>query len=114
MKKLLLSLNEYFKTKKFKAKIKQWRQITILTVLFALSFYLGLLTAGFNYSRDNHPNKTLNESVLKLDDVSIATNEQNELLIIRRSDKELTIYQDSVGIAIFWLYSNNLRSLNNK
>lgn len=46
----------------------------------------------------------------KIDKVSVAINERNELMIIDRTDGTYEIYQDSVGMCVFNLYANSIQS----
>jgi len=46
----------------------------------------------------------------KIDKISVAINERNELMIIDRTDGSYEIYQDSIGRCIFNLYANSIQT----
>lgn len=48
------------------------------------------------------------ETVKGMDQTSVAINERSELMIIDRSTGKYTIYDDSVGTAIFGMYANKI------
>jgi hypothetical protein len=45
---------------------------------------------------------------VKKEEVKLAIDENNNLLIIRKKDGSYTVYQDSVGYMIFGLYAKNI------
>ena len=47
-------------------------------------------------------------SSIKREEVSLAIDERNNLLIIKKSDGTYTTYQDSIGYMIFNLYAKNI------
>jgi hypothetical protein len=50
------------------------------------------------------------QSVRKIKETSVAINERGELMIIDRTNGGYVMYEDSVGQAIFTLYSGSLQS----
>lgn len=49
------------------------------------------------------------QSVRKIEETSVAINERGELMIIDRTNGGYVMYEDSVGQAIFTLYSGSLQ-----
>jgi len=50
------------------------------------------------------------QTVKKIQNTSVATNERGELMIINRTDGSYQVFEDSVGMQIFKLYANNIHS----
>jgi hypothetical protein len=73
---------------------------------------VGAVTIGIAYgkhvsSKPEKPTMVIQPSI-KLQDVSVAINERNEMLIIDRKTGEYVTYEDSVGMAIFTTYAGKL------
>lgn len=77
--------------------------------LFTLAVVL-----GYSISEIYHFTKAPKQAVAKetkpISETSVAINERGELMIIDRKSGNYTIYQDSVGKAIFTLYANSIQA----
>lgn len=92
----------------FKEKLKtSLKQLSFYTVI-SLSFVAGA-SIGYYYDfiKTNYTKQTPVVSVKK-DEVKLAIDENNNLLVIRKKDGSYTVYQDSVGYMIFNLYAKNI------
>ena len=91
LKKILLSIKPIF--------IKFLSLILIL-VSMAVSFFIGT-----QYDKIN-----VKKNIIKIrkDQVNIAIDENNHLIIIDNKTGDYIIYQDSIGQTIFKLYSKNI------
>jgi hypothetical protein len=72
-------------------------------------FLLLVLAAGFFVGKtyvELKPGEKNHLSVQSVDQVSIAVDESNQILIINRETGEYQIFSDSVGITIFKMYAN--------
>lgn len=72
------------------------------------------LVAGYfigNYSHKltpTPPKQNPYTKIYSLNDISIAVNESNDLLMIEKKTGEYIIYSDSVGNCIFKMYANKI------
>lgn len=84
-------------------------------------FLIGVLIFGLGYfsceiyhmiksNSDNSNTASSPKVTKKIDKVSVAINERNELMIIDRTDGSYDIYQDSIGRCIFNLYANKIQT----
>jgi hypothetical protein len=92
----------------FKEKLKtSLRQLSFYSVI-SLSFVAGA-SIGYYYDfiKTNYTKQAPVVSVKK-DEVKLAIDENNNLLVIRKKDGSYTVYQDSVGYMIFNLYAKNI------
>lgn len=78
-------------------------------ILFAIAIIAGFCI-GYYYSvlLDKTAHASPMKSVKSVATTSIAISERNELLIIDRASGNYTVFQDSVGLAIFNTYANRL------
>ena len=99
---------EKFKT--FKEKIKPIlitaTKMIVLGSIIVASFYQGRFT-------ERHKNDDVliiesNVTKVNKDEVNIAIDESNNLIIIDNETGKYTIYQDSIGSTIFKLYARNI------
>lgn len=92
----------------FKEKLKTaFKQLSFYTVI-SLSFVAGAsIGYYYDYIRTNYTKQSVAISV-KRDEVKLAIDENNNLLIIRKKDGSYIVYQDSVGYMIFNLYAKNI------
>jgi hypothetical protein len=84
-----------------------------LKKVFSYLVIAGALIAGFGIGRFTQsypPAKETNpyQAIHSIKKVSIAVNESNELMLIDRSTGKYQIYSDSIGVAIFKMYSNRI------
>jgi hypothetical protein len=79
----------------------------MIAILVVLSFYAGRKTADY-------PPKELAESknpyshAFDKHEISIAVNENNELLLIEKKTGEYILYSNSIGMTIFQMYANKI------
>lgn len=100
-------MNEKIKTLFGKGKIVL-RQITIYGIIGVTcvgSFFIGRFYDKL--TKKETPLK-VNVSTIKKQDVNLAIDQGNNLIIIDNSTGNYTIYQDSVGRTIFSLYAKNV------
>jgi hypothetical protein len=88
------------KVKIFFTKITYYSIVAIsLCVGFALGFYYNLVA---DIKIDKKPKVTIKS------EVSLAVDENSNLLIINKKDGSYVMYQDSIGYTIFNLYARNM------
>lgn len=81
----------------------------IFSVFFAAGYFSSNLQDHYisiNDNSDKTPDEENTYEVINISDVSVAVDENKNLLLIERSTGEYKIYSDSVGLSIFSLYSN--------
>lgn len=99
--------NERLKKIKEKAKpvIINGIKMIVLGAIIVASFYQGRFI-------ERHKNEKNNVEVVftrvNKDEVSLAIDESNNLIIIDNKSGKYTIYQDSIGQSIFKLYARNI------
>lgn len=75
----------------------------VIGIAIVSSFFLGRFSENY---------KSLNEEInvvkVKKEQVNIAVDENNHLIIIDNKTGNYTIYQDSIGHTIFKLYARNI------
>jgi hypothetical protein len=79
-----------------------------LYVIISLSFVAG---ASIGYYYDLIKTKYSGQfsvTSVKRDEVRLAVDENNNLLVIKKRDGSYTAYQDSIGYTIFNLYAKNI------
>lgn len=84
------------------------KQSNYIIILLSL---LGGFTIGYYYNllhnlKSNGSNPTVTE--IKKENINIAVDESNNLLVIDKKTGSYIIYEDSVGMSIFNLYVNNI------
>jgi hypothetical protein len=89
---------------KLKTALKQLSFYTIISLSFVAGASIGYY---YDYIKTNYTKEAPVVSVKK-DEVKLAIDENNNLLVIRKKDGSYTIYQDSVGYMIFNLYAKNI------
>lgn len=94
---------EVKKSNKFKLFFKELGKYSVLTIVILASFFLGKFYENFQVSGDV-------EKVTRVErnDINIAIDENNNLIIIYRETGDYTIYQDSIGNSIFKLYAKSI------
>jgi hypothetical protein len=90
----------WMKIKIFFTKVTYYSVVAIsLGVGFALGFYYNIIS---DIKIDKKPKITTKS------EVSLAVDENSNLLIINRKDGSYVVYQDSIGYKIFNLYARNM------
>lgn len=92
---------------KLKQKITQiWKQISLYSVIL-ITLIVGI-SIGYYYDFIKNSLTKNKPSSIKREEVSLAIDERNNLLVIKKSDGTYTTYQDSIGYMIFNLYAKNI------
>jgi hypothetical protein len=99
-----------------KINLKSFKEISIkffkyTTVAFVVtaSFFLGRYNGQLNKEIEIVESfKTVNR-----DEVNIAIDERNNLIVIDKESGNYTIFEDSIGHSIFKLYARNIWTPNN-
>jgi hypothetical protein len=98
--------NEKIKTIKEKVKpiILKTLKYIILGTSIVVSFMLGRLIESYSKEREVKTN------IIRFnkEDISIAIDEGNNLIVIDNDSGDYIIYQDSIGYSIFKVYANNI------
>jgi hypothetical protein len=76
--------------------------VVILSMIVA-SFFVGM----YHTTKNTEPKKHEINRISK-DDVVLAIDENNNLIIIEKNTGDYTIYEDTIGKYIFNLYANNV------
>ena len=89
---------------KLKIMIKQLSFYTLLSLTFVAGASIGYY---YDFLKKNYVKE--NQVVFEIkDDIKLAIDDKNNLLIIKKKDGSYTIYQDSIGYMIFNLYAKNI------
>ena len=95
------------KLKLIKEKIKSIFKHTLIysIIVFAVisSFFVGIY-----YNEVTKKEKKYEVTKIIKDEVSLAIDENSNLIIIENKTGDYTIYEDSVGVSIFRLYAKNV------
>jgi len=89
---------------KIKTALKQLSFYTVISLSFVAGASIGYY---YNFIKKNYTKQASVISVKK-EEVKLAIDENNNLLIIRKKDGSYIVYQDSVGYMIFNLYAKNI------
>lgn len=86
-------------------------QNVMLIVALALGFFIGYYSY---FIQNTFLSKAVNpfKNVKSINQVSVAVNDERNILIITKSSGEYQLYSDSVGMMIFKLYAARIRSGN--
>jgi len=68
---------------------------------FVIGYYYDIIKDSFN-------SESVQVTTVKRDEVKLAIDENNNLLVIKKTDGSYTVYQDSIGFMIFNLYAKNI------
>jgi len=87
--------------------------IAVTKKVFSYAIIVGALGAGFvigRFTQTYPPAEEANpyQSIHSIKNVSIAVNESNELMLIDRTTGKYQMYSDSIGMAVFKMYSNRI------
>lgn len=90
-----------------KEKIKTFlKQLSLYSVI-AVTFVLGL-SIGYYYDVLKNSLTRNKPQSIKRSEVSLALDENNHLMIIKKRDGLYTTYEDSIGYVIFNLYAKSI------
>jgi hypothetical protein len=96
---------------KTKYSIDWTKAITAMKKVANYTFLLLVLTSGFFIGRISHDilPKVESKPTMKFhQDISIAINESNQMLIIDKKSGKYEMFEDSVGLTIFKMYANRI------
>ena len=96
------------KLERVKLFLKELGKYSVLTVIILASFFTGRFYEDFQKGK-------VEETVTKVykDDINIAIDENNNLILIYKETGDYTILQDSIGNSIFELYAKKIWSQHN-
>ena len=95
------------KMENIKQRLTQiWKQLSLYTII-AITLTVGICI-GYYYDFIKNSLTRNKPSSVKREEVTLAIDERNNLLIVKKSDGSYTTYQDSVGYMIFNLYAKNI------
>lgn len=103
----LIIMNEKMKTILENGK-KVLKSVTIYTIIVLsclASFFIGYY---YNKVTTKSPEKKTEVTKVKKNEVNLAVDQNNNLIIIDVKSGDYTIYEDSVGNTIFSLYAKNV------
>ena len=89
---------------KVKSVLKQLSFYTIISISFAAGISIGYY---YDYIKTSYTKRPQVVSVKK-SEIKLAIDENNNLLIIQKSDGTYVLYQDSIGYQIFNIYAKNM------
>jgi hypothetical protein len=91
-----------------KEKVNETFKKLSMYIIISLSFAVGI-SIGYYYDviKTNCSNQ-LSVTSVKREEVKLAIDENNNLLVIKKKDGSYTAYEDSVGYTIFNLYAKNI------
>jgi hypothetical protein len=93
---------------KIKEKLNKVLKQVSLYLIISVSFIAGIsIGYYYQYIKDSYTQEPQMVSVKK-SDVKLAIDENNNLLIIKKTDGTYIVYEDSVGYLIFNLYAKNI------
>lgn len=95
-----------------KEKIKQILHYSLFILMLGIGIFIGYYSHKLNPTPILKPNPYFQIYYPK--DISIAINEQNDLLLITKKTGEYIIYSDSIGFTIFKMYANKIYKENNE
>lgn len=78
-----------------------------ILALIVLSFYAGRLTSDYP-PKNGEISKNPYSHAFDKKEISIAVNENNELLLIEKKTGEYILYSNSIGMTIFQMYANKI------
>lgn len=98
-----------------KMPVSKEQFMTATKKVFSYVIVVGALVLGFAIGRytQNYPPKTVitqnpYSKAFESDEISIAVNESNELMLIERKTGKYVVYSDAIGMTIFKMYTNRI------
>lgn len=96
-----------------KEKLKSvFKHMFIYLIVIGATFASFLI--GMYYQKMTHKPKKYNIEKIVKDEVNLAIDENNNLIIIEKQTGDYTIYEDSIGTSIFKLYAKNVWGQHNQ
>jgi len=82
----------------------------IVFVIIVAVTLIGSFAAGFVYKKQTTPvEKGIEMLHIDRSQINLALDEHNHLLVIDKKSGNYTVYDDSVGVAIFKMYARNVQ-----
>jgi len=82
----------------------------IVFVIIVAVTLIGSFAAGFVYNKQTTPvEKGIEMLHIDRSQINLALDEHNHLLVIDKKSGNYTVYDDSVGVAIFKMYARNVQ-----
>lgn len=96
-----------------KTVVNKEQVIAVTKKVFSYAIIVGALGVGFvigRFTQTYPPAEEVNpyQNIHSIKNISIAVNESNELMLIDRTTGEYQMYSDSIGMAVFKMYSNRI------
>lgn len=91
--------------------IKKEKILPIVKKVGSNLLIIAAVVSGYIIGRNHEP--TVQETnpyanTLDINDISIAVNENNELMLIERNTGKYIVYSDEVGMTVFKMYTNRI------
>lgn len=90
---------------KLKTVLKQFSNYLLIVLTLVAGFVIGYY---YDIIKDSFNSESVQVTTVKRDEVKLAIDENNNLLVIKKTDGSYTVYQDSIGFMIFNLYAKNI------
>lgn len=87
--------------------LKPAMNIVVVVSISAASFTLGKSYQAEKY-RNDHKKENPYSHAFSPEEISIAVNESNELIMIERATGKYIVYSDEIGQTIFGMYANRI------
>lgn len=105
------------KIKEFLLKTKPFftKSLIVISISIAIvaSFFIGQFVENYKNKKGDDGEQTTKIVKIKKQDVNIAIDEYNNLIIFDNHSGEYLIYEDSIGQTIFKIYARNIWIKNN-
>lgn len=90
-------------------KLKKISNKIIIAIVSVITL-IGSFAAGVVYHKETTPIKKGIEMIhVDKSQVNLALDEHNHLLVIDKTTGDYTVYDDSIGVAIFKIYARNVQ-----
>lgn len=89
-------------------KLKPMLKNLVFIGFVVLSLITGFLVGKFYTNKFSEKEPTIEMIKWRRDEVNLALDENNRLIVIDKKTGNYTVYQDSIGISIFKLYARNI------
>jgi uncharacterized membrane-anchored protein YitT (DUF2179 family) len=90
---------------KLKTLLKQFSNYLLIVLTLVAGFVIGYY---YDIIKSSFDSESVQVITVKRDEVKLAIDENNNLLVIKKIDGSYTVYQDSIGYMIFNLYAKNI------
>lgn len=90
---------------KLKTVLKQFSNYLFVVLTLVAGFVIGYY---YDFIKQSFSSGSTHVITVKRNEVKLAIDENNNLLVVKKSDGSYTVYQDSIGFMIFNLYAKNI------